>query len=475
MERIVIFARTTKTEGDIKLRFRLTDGRRADLYHKSNIKASLADLAKFNVDGSLRPKVSVYNKELEDNITKEIDAMRRAYRKMVESGGIITAPKFEEAVAKELNPEVIIRKEEKTLLSSMHKYIEDGYRDGLFGLSRYKHFNGLHNRLERYFKINGLEQMTPAEFDVDEIMKFRQFLFDEYLYVPKYKHIYKGLKKLEIPTRRRGSNTVAQEVKMLITFFNYLEVRDEIVKSPFRRLSRDRRKKITQTKEDDPIFLTIDELEAVMATEVPETLKETKDAFLVHCALGCRISDFKKLKMEHIFVTDEGIPYIHYLPQKTKESQANYKEIKTPLVRYAFDIIKAKEFQFRIIFYEGGKSGYNKKIKQLLELAGIDRKVSLYNEELGENEFFPLYQCASSKTARSTCVDIMAKYQIDRYAAGLHRRGSKAVERYTNMEIRDDFALRNIAYRQKAYKVDENLNVLQEEKPKRNTKRKTGK
>ena len=30
MERIVIFARTTKTEGDIKLRFRLTDGSRAD-------------------------------------------------------------------------------------------------------------------------------------------------------------------------------------------------------------------------------------------------------------------------------------------------------------------------------------------------------------------------------------------------------------------------------------------------------------
>ena len=279
MERIVIFARTTKTEGDIKLRFRLTDGRRADLYHKSNIKASLADLSKFNVDGSLRPKVSVYNKELEDSITREIDAMRRAYRKMVEAGGIITAVKFEEEVAKELNPEVIIRKEEKTLLSVLHKYIEDGYRDGLFVISRYKHFNGLHNRMERYFKINGLEQMTPAEFDADEIMKFRQFLFDEYLYVPKHKRIYKDLKKLEIPTKRRGSNTVAQEVKMLITFFNYLEVRDEIVKSPFRRMSRDCRKKITQTKEDDPFFLTIN--------AVHETL-QAQAAHAVNLALTAR-------------------------------------------------------------------------------------------------------------------------------------------------------------------------------------------
>ena len=50
----------------------------------------------------------------------------------------------------------------------------------------------------------------------------------------------------------------------------------------------------------------------------------------------------------------------------------------------------------------------------------------IYNEKTGENEYFPLWQRASSKTARSTCVDIMAKYQIDMYAAGLHRRGSKA-------------------------------------------------
>ena len=75
---------------------------------------------------------------------------------------------------------------------------------------------------------------------------------------------------------------------------------------------------------------------------------------------------------------------------------------------------------------------HNKKIKQLLEIAGIDRLVPIYNEKTGENEYFPLWQ-----------------------------RASKAVERDTNMEIRDDFALRNIAFRQKAYKVDKDLNVLE--------------
>ena len=41
MERVTIFLRTTKTEGDIKLRFRLRDGREVDLYHKSEIRAAL--------------------------------------------------------------------------------------------------------------------------------------------------------------------------------------------------------------------------------------------------------------------------------------------------------------------------------------------------------------------------------------------------------------------------------------------------
>ena len=56
MERITIFIRTKKKSGSIRLRFRLIDGREVDLYHKSEIKADLKDLEKFNADGSLKTK-----------------------------------------------------------------------------------------------------------------------------------------------------------------------------------------------------------------------------------------------------------------------------------------------------------------------------------------------------------------------------------------------------------------------------------
>lgn len=52
MERIIILTRTTKKEGNIKLRFRLYDGRDFELFHKSQISVSLEDLKKFNIDGS---------------------------------------------------------------------------------------------------------------------------------------------------------------------------------------------------------------------------------------------------------------------------------------------------------------------------------------------------------------------------------------------------------------------------------------
>ena len=56
MKGLTLFRRTTKSEGNIKLRFRLRDGRGVDLYHKSEIKADLKDLSKFEDDGTLRPR-----------------------------------------------------------------------------------------------------------------------------------------------------------------------------------------------------------------------------------------------------------------------------------------------------------------------------------------------------------------------------------------------------------------------------------
>ena len=136
--------------------------------------------------------------------------------------------------------------------------------------------------------------------------------------------------------------------------------------------------------------------------------------------------------------------------------------METPIVRYAFDIIQRTNFEFPVLKNLYGPMGFNQKIKDLLQVCKINREVPIYNEESKQNDYLPLFKVGSSKLARKTHVDIMNKVQINMYAAGLHKEGSAAVRRYTNMELKDRFTLMNAAFDQKPYKVDTDLNIIVE-------------
>lgn len=461
MEKIIIVWRFKEDEKKARLRFRLREGRAVDVFHKSNIIASLSDLDKFEINGELKPRVTVYNEDLYDAIQSEKALVRKAYRKLGEKGITINSANLEREIQSILTPEKRTPSKDKTLIARLTRFVEDGYRDGLFGDSRYKHYRGSIGKLSRYLRIHRKSHLPFDGMTADMLMDYRCFVFDEFEYVDEYPNIYEGLKQRDIPTERRKGNTVAGEMRFLQGFYTELEDRDEIDKSPFRKLGAERRKAIMRATYDDPVFLRKEELKKLMAVDVPESLKETKEAFILHCAIGFRIGDYQRMTMDNVSVSPEGIPYIHYLPQKTKKKQSDNHEIETPLMRFALDIIKRTRFQIPILRYPSGKSGYNKKIKQLLDFAGIDRKVAVYDEKAGENKYLPLHEVGSSKLARKTHVDLMNKVQVDIYAAGLHKQGSKAVQRYTKMELKDRFALMCAAFGEEQYKVNQKLEVVE--------------
>lgn len=460
MEKISFHIQTSK-DGTVKVRFRLRDGRDVQLLHKSGIRCKIPDLAKLNPDGSTKDKVHVYNADLSALLKEEHRLMTTAYGLMKDKGMDMTSEVFEQEIESLRNPVVAVRKENPTIVSRFRKYADDALRAGIIGPNRHKHIIVVSDKLERFLIIKGISGITSEEFDVDYLMDFREFLFDEYQYVDKYESLYKGFKKKNIPQERLSMNTVTSQMKMFQTFFTELESVDEIRKSPFRRLSRERKKAVMRTKYDDPFFLRKEEFQMILSALVPPSLEETRDAFVVQCAFGCRISDFQRLTMESISVSEEGIPYIHYIPQKTADSQEGNVEVQTPIVRYAFDIIKRTGFGFPILKNIYGTYGYNARIRALLQQCKIDRPVAQYNEETKTNDYLPLYKVGSSKLARKTHVDIMNKVQVDMYAAGLHKVGSSAVTRYTSMEIKDRFKLMNTAFDQRAYKVDNQLNVIE--------------
>lgn len=462
MERITLLSKkTTKTSGQIRLRFRLRDGRAIDLSHKSEIQADLKELSKFNDDGTVRPGTKVFNNELRKQIANEIDAMKRAYSNMKQEGYDLTSEVLEKMVFQELHPKQAERAKQATLLERLETYVSTSYENGLFGDSRLKHYKILLQELQRFLTINGKTMITPNDFTANDVMSFRLFLFDEYKYAAnkKYKKIYSDLSERSKPKEKRSLNTVATEMKQLNAFFSSLEDADEINKSPFRKLGKANKQLAVKEQYDEPVILRKEELLKIMETDVPETLKATKDAFLLQCNFGQRISDFKKMTMANIAVNEDGIPYIRYLADKTKKQK--HSDFVAPIMRYGLEIIKRTQFNMPILKYVSGQCGYNVKIKNLLKHCGIDRPCSVYDEEKGENIYLPLYELASSKLCRTTCNDLVRLQSTDDNASGLHANGSKAIDRYISNWLRDVFPRWCSAFNQPVYKVDKELNVIE--------------
>ena len=459
MERITYHLQSKKKK-NIKLVFRLRDGRDVQITHKSDIRADLADLEKLNPDGTVKGRISIYNTDLAKQLKNEFEIMTAAYAVMRESGLDMTSDVFEMEIARIKSPVAVEHKTIPSITERFRKYAEDALKYGIIGEARKKHIIVVSDKLERFLYINGISATTPAEFNETHLMEFREFIYNEYQFVKKYPKLYKDVKDQNKPKARLSMNTVASQLKMLQTFLNELENSDEIHKSPFRKLGKERRKVVMKTHYDDPIFLRKDELLKVMKAGVPEGMQDTKDAFILQCALGCRISDFQVMNMDSIAVNKDGIPYVHYIPKKTADDQVGNEEVTTPIVRFAFDIIKKTDFNFPILKNIYGAAGYNAKIKSLLRIAKIDREVPVFNEIPKTNEYKVLHTMGSSKLCRKTHVDIMNKVQVDMYAAGLHKEGSAAVTRYTQLELKDRFALMNVAFEQEPYKVNAKLKIV---------------
>ena len=463
MKGLTIFQRTTKKTGTIKLRFRLRDGRNVDLYHKSNIKAELKDLSVFTPEGDLKPRVYKYNRELKLQIDTERFAIEKAYYNLcrIKEKSQITLDDFEKSIQKELFPEKKKQDDKVTLLERFNLFMEDGVKVGVFQKTRFKHYQVTYRILERYLFIKRLVKITPKQFSEDMLMDLRRFMIEEYKYIEKYPSLYDNPEYKLQPIVKRSQNTVAIKLKMLQAFFKDLVVRGELDVSPFDKVGRTKKSVMMREQYDAPVCLTIDEIEKIMKTEdIPQNLIETKDCFLLQCAFGCRISDFKRLSMKKISVSEDGIPYIHYIAIKTVRNDREEKV--TPIMRYALDIIKKREFNFPILKNVSGHAGYNAKIKQLLKFCEIERQVAFFDPETNENKTQPLYEVGSSKLCRKTFVDLINKMQINMYLGGLHKEGSDAVKRYTNIGLKERFILYSVAFNQPVYKTDKELNIIKE-------------
>ena len=464
MPTIKIYNRTTKKEGSVKIRFRISDGRETQLYHKSEIVADLSDLSKFEPDGSPK-KRSNYNRELHEQLRNRISLIADVYEECLRVGMPLSNETFEEELDRAIHPEKYQTgdqsEEVPTFLEGFKRYIEEGP----FSDTRKRAYKVTSRILSRFLIINDLSHITSSEVTPAILSAFRDFIEEEWRFarMPKYRALYKDVKPTNIPTERRVQNTIATKLKMLRAYFSTLEDLEIIEKNPFRKLGKETRKRYLKEQYADPVALTLDEVRTIMEADIPISIREARDAFLLQCALGCRISDFSSLSLSNLSISPDGIPYIHYVPKKTRAEANSIKEVKTPLVRFAFDIVRRTSLNIPILRNVSGKSGYNYQIKKLLEYCRISREVGIWDEGKKEMDYIPLYQMASTKLGRKTNVTLLSRVQVDSTIAGLHAKGSEAVNHYYARTMRDLFLLMSKAFGEEPYQVDERLNLIEEE------------
>ena len=246
MEKITFHSSPSKKK-EIKVHYRLRDGRNVQLSYGSEIVAKVEDLAKLNPDGSRKDRVTVYNRELSQKLAEEYKVMQQAYAVMCDKGLDLTSAVFVQEIRRIKEPVVQIRAENPSIVFRFRQYADDSLRGHIIGEARHRHIIVVVEKLERFLIINGISGLTTQEFTDSHLMEFRNFLFDEYLYVKKYPKLYGKLSLKSMPKARLSMNTVSSQLKMFQTFFNELENSDEIHKSPFRKLGREKRKTVMKT------------------------------------------------------------------------------------------------------------------------------------------------------------------------------------------------------------------------------------
>lgn len=338
------------------------------------------------------------------------------------------------------------RKTSELMYPRFLRFIEEAHRDGVMGDGRYAVALGKASKLQRFLIITKRASLQADKFTADMVLDFRRFVSDEYKYVSLYPMLYPRGAGHRPPQKRIRDTTAVHDLKLLRAFFAELENTGEIRCSPFRKISAQKRRVMMHVMYDAPVFLRAEEVRQVIATAVPAELQWAKDLFVLNCAVGCRISDLLRLTPDKVAVSDEGIPFVHYIPSKTAKRQSTNREVITPLIEPALEIINRTGLRLVGPNLKYEKQRYNKTLRRLLEVCGITRRVSLFCPETGDNEYRSICEVATSKLARKTHIDMLNKVQINYYAAGLHRPGSEAVFRYTGMELKDRYELIRAAF-----------------------------
>ena len=263
---------------------------------------------------------------------------------------------------------------------------------------RYKHYMVLKRCLERY-EAHTRHQVTFAI----SLQEFEQYLSIEHTLFEKQ--------------AERGKNTIIGLLKKLRSFIIWANDNEHTTINQFKTF------KLEEAKYGTPFFLTIAERNHLYNFDLSnrKELAVQRDIFVFQCLVGCRVADLMRLTPAKVI---DG--YIEYIATKTKDKDPI--TIRVPLSATAKEIINRYAGGTKLLPFIS-EVNYNLAIKEMFELAGLTRNVTVLNTITRMDEQKPLNKVASSHIARRTFVgNLYAKVQDPNIVGSLsgHVEGSRA-------------------------------------------------
>ena len=352
-----------------------------------------------------------------------------------------------------IHPQLAYERNHPYIVSRVHEYYEQhegtqSSRTGILDLER--KLNRYHN-YRQVIEGDADFRLFVENITLEDINDFRDYIANEHQLRLDYPQLYEGcFTKWNKPKELSGT-TIINVMNLFCVFLKWC-------------------KKMGYTDSDaylqygcktpvygDPFYLTSQERNILYDADLADNPKLglIRDIFVFHCYIGCRVGDLYRLTWDNI---KDG--FVEYMPQKTKKCQA--KTVRVPLHEKAQKIIeKYKNVDYTkmpgIPKARGRKSSksskssipenrllpfrpiaqYNDGIRELLKHCGINRMVTVLDTHGYETVQKPLYDVATSHTARKTFVGNLYKQVPDpNLIASMsgHVEGSRAFKRYRNID-----------------------------------------
>jgi len=335
---------------------------------------------------------------------------------------------LKQAIKDVLYPSRAFERNHPNLLRRIHEYLEK-----FDGAARTKeHIIRFERKMSRYHDYQR-EILGSRDFmlfvetvTLEQMNDFRDYVVNEHLLQQEHPDFYAPRMLIKRKPKPLSGTTVINIMNLFCTFLHWCKKM---------KYSDNEVYVLYGCKEPtygDPFFLTSEERNILYDADLGDKpkLAVIRDIFVFHCYVGCRVGDLYRLTRDNI---KDG--FLEYMPQKTKKCQA--KTVRVPLHEKAMKILERYDKNTDKLLPFKTVHTYNLGIRELLKHCGIDRMVTILDTHGYNTVQKPLYEVASSHTARKTFVGNLYKQVPDpNLIASLsgHVEGSRAFNRYRTID-----------------------------------------